>query len=63
MQTIDVHDLPEEMARAIAETVQHLREQLQKKNSKPASPLPTYPLGVIGILTRREIYDHLDKGS
>ncbi len=62
MQTIDVHDLPEQMARAIADTVDNLKTQIQKRHNGRQIPQPiTWPLGVKGRLSREEIYDHLDK--
>jgi len=61
MTNIDVHDLPEPMARAIAETVETLRQRLQKKKEGRAHfSLPNWSLGVKGKLTREEIYDYLD---
>lgn len=61
MHTIDVHDLPEPMANAIAQTVQALREQLQK-NGENHVDLPLWPLGSAHPLSREEIYnDHLDR--
>lgn len=60
METIDVHDLPEPMARAIADTVEHLRQQLTRRNPELPTALPVWSLGVRGDLTREEIYDHLD---
>ena len=60
MDTIDVRDLPEPMARAVAETVQNLREQLSQRKVLHGVEVPAWPLGVIGRLTRGEIYDYLD---
>ncbi len=60
METIDVRGLPEAMARAIAQTVEHLRAQLTgRKDGKPKT-LPAWALGTKGSLRRDEIYDHLD---
>ena len=62
MHTIDVHDLPEPVARAVAETVQALREQFSKNGNQTAPRLPAWPLGSTGTLGRDEIYDdHLDQ--
>ena len=62
MQTIDVHDLPDAVARAIAETAQALREQLKKNGDSPPPRLPTWPLGCTGRLDRDEIYGgYLDR--
>jgi len=60
MDTIDVHDLPEDMARALAETVEHLRLQVRRRRSE-ARPVEqiVWPLGVKGSLRREEIYEHL----
>lgn len=61
MNTIDVHDLPEAVARAVADTVQALREQFKKNGSQDAA-LPAWPLGATGRLGRDEIYDdYLDR--
>ena len=57
MQTIDVSDLPEPVAKALAETVQHLREQLATRKAAPPPKLPVWSGAVIGELTREEIYD------
>jgi hypothetical protein len=62
MRAIDVHDLPEEMAKAVAETVENLRAQVKRRqNGKRPSEQITWPLGVKGRLSREEIYDHLDE--
>jgi hypothetical protein len=63
MQTIDVHDLPEPVARAIEETVRSLRHQLKKNGNGEEVRLPTWPLGVVGKLTREQIYDDYLKRS
>jgi len=59
MNTIDVHDLPDPVARAVTETVQALREQLNKNGNQAAPRLPAWPLGSTGTLGRDEIYDDL----
>lgn len=57
---IDVHDLPEVIAQAIAQNVQAVRQEL-KKNGKTPEPLGVWPLGSTPPLTRDEIYgDRLD---
>lgn len=57
---IDVHDLPEAIAEAIAQHVRALRQGL-KKNGKSAGPLGVWPLGSNSPLSREEIYgDRLD---
>ena len=62
MRAIDVHDLPEPVAKAVAETVQALREQFNKNGEHHAAPLPVWPLGSFGTLGRDEIYDdYLDR--
>ena len=61
MTTIDVHDLPEPIARAVAETVQHLRDQLRKRADNGQPILPQWDLGARGALSRKEIYDYLDE--
>ena len=58
METIDVKDLPEPIARAIEAMVNTLRQQLQpKKWTKPPLKLPVWEGKPIGKLTREEIYD------
>jgi hypothetical protein len=75
VENIDVHDLPEEEARMVAAFVEFLRrrrsQQLdgeqEPQEIREASPGQTpaetvfaaWPLGVKGLLTREEIYDHL----
>jgi len=62
MDTIDIRGLPEPVARAIAETVENLKRQYCRKEGKTRVELPTRPLGVIGPLDRKTIYDdHLDR--
>ena len=62
MKTIDVHDLPEPMAKAIADTVENLKAQIQKRQSgRQPRELITWPLGAKGCLSREEIYGHLDE--
>jgi hypothetical protein len=61
MKTIDVHDLPEQMAKAVAETVEHLRHQVKRRGKKaPRAEQIVWRLGARGNLSREEIYEHLD---
>ncbi len=63
MQIIDVSDLPEPYVRAVKAVVESFRRQLaipSEKRKPPTTPraeLPRWRLGVIGDLTREEIYD------
>lgn len=63
MQTIDVSDLPEPYVRAVKAVVETFRRQLAIQGEKREQPtrrpveLPRWRLGVIGDLTREEIYD------
>jgi hypothetical protein len=62
MKAIDVHDLPEDMARAVAETVETLRTQVKKRRDRQeAAEQIRWPLGAKGDLRREDIYDHLDQ--
>lgn len=59
MDSIDVHDLPEPVARALAEQAEFLRKQfVEKKNGAVAKPIRfAERLGTVyGQLTREEIY-------
>lgn len=57
MKTIDVEDLPEPVAQAVAAMVEALRQQLAKKEEKPKRvELPSWPGTVIGSLSRKDIY-------
>ncbi len=61
MQSIDVADLPEPVAKAMAAMVESVRTQIhqsekEQKHLQPAE-LPKWPGQVIGPLNRREIYD------
>jgi hypothetical protein len=57
VQQIDVSDLPEPVARAIAAMVQSLRQQLRPTApEKEVKGLPRWEGQVIGPLTRQEIY-------
>lgn len=63
MRTIDVSDLPEPYVQAVKAVVETFRRQLaiqNKKGKQPIRPpveLPRWRLGVIGDLSREEIYD------
>lgn len=59
METIDVKDLPEPLARAIETMVNGLREQVAKKNGSTTQPveLPKWKGKAIGALSRDEIYE------
>jgi hypothetical protein len=61
MQSIDVSDLPEPLARIIAQMVEELRRQLVQATAQPpASKVPELSRcdgTVIGTLSREEIYD------
>ena len=67
MDSINVHDLPEEDAELIAAFVEFLRARRRQQAShevSPAhvsgeSPFARWPLGVQGTLGREEIYDYL----
>ena len=59
METINVKDLPEPLARAIETMVEALREQLTKKNGNTEQPvnLPQWKGYIRGNLGRDEIYE------
>lgn len=57
METINVKDLPEPLAQAIAMIVDTLREQLRADGGKPPVHLPVWDGMPIGTLSRDEIYD------
>lgn len=59
METIDVKDLPEPLARAVEAMVNALRQQLAKKNGekKPPVKLPVWKGKALGDLSRDEIYE------
>lgn len=65
-RTIDIHDLPEEEARLVQEFAEFLKERAKirkektrETEGKDETVFATWPLGVKGKLTRRDIYDHL----
>ena len=60
MKTIDVDDLPEPVAQAVAAMVQASREQLHAEagpRRQERVKLPTRPGEVLGLPTREEIYE------
>ncbi len=57
MQTIDVKDLPEPVAQAIAMIVHTPREQLRADERQHPIHLPVWDGKPLGTLTREEIYD------
>jgi hypothetical protein len=58
MEQIDVHDLPEPVARAIQAMVEELRRQLgPAAPKKQGKELPRWEGRVLGSLTREELYD------
>ncbi len=64
MESIDVHDLPEDEAQLVAELVEALRhrkpeEEAAEEPVPGESPFAVWDLGVKGTLSREEIYDHL----
>jgi hypothetical protein len=60
---IDVHDLPKEQIKLVEEFVHFLRGRIAKKaltaNGKKAVAFKSWPLGVKGKVSRREVYDYL----
>ncbi|MFH1648455.1 MAG: hypothetical protein ABIA11_01825 [Patescibacteria group bacterium] len=60
---IDVHDLPEEEVKFVQELVEFLRKKAKMREAKGKEKeevvFASWPLGVKGKLTRREIYDYL----
>jgi hypothetical protein len=68
MESIDVHDLPEEDAQLIVQLVELLRRRAHAPEVDAEAPAETpgeeprfavWHLGVKGTLSREEIYDHL----
>lgn len=61
--TIDIQDLPAEEAKLVREFIEFLREKARMRGEaterKGEITFATWPLGVKGKLTRREIYDYL----
>jgi len=68
MESIDVHDLPEDEAEIVAAFVEFLKQRKQQRaqRAQPAthvpaeSPFASWPLGAEGTLSREEIYEHLE---
>jgi hypothetical protein len=60
---IDVHDLPKEQVKLVEDFVNFLRGRIIKKaiktKGKKTIAFKSWPLGVKGKLTRREMYDYL----
>jgi len=60
---VDIHDLAEEEVKLVREFVEFLRKKAKMQNKvgreKASKAFNTWPLGVKGRLTRREIYDYL----
>jgi hypothetical protein len=67
MESIDVHDLPEDQAQLVAAFVKFLRHRVPQKVPRerspatvlPESPFAHWPLGVKDTLSREEIYEYL----
>jgi hypothetical protein len=70
VESIDVHDLPEDDAQLIAAFVEFLRSRYQGQAKAQGTGIQTqapqqdlefaaWPLGTKGSLSREEIYDHL----
>jgi len=63
MHTIDVSDLPEPVARALAEQVEHLRRQLKARHPRGSRKPVAFVARkgtVYGKLTREEMYGDED---
>lgn len=58
---IDLRDLPEEEAKFVENLVDFLKDRakVKKGKQKEQDNFSTWPLGVKGNLTRKEIYDYL----
>lgn len=57
MESINVSDLPAPVARAIAEMVEAVRQQLARNPKQAARELRVWEGTILGSLTREEIYD------
>lgn len=59
VESIDVRDLPEPVARAVEAMVNALRRQIKASSNGQAPPtyLPLWTGSPTGSLTRQEIYD------
>ena len=68
MESIDVHDLPEDEAEIVAAFVEFLKQPKQQRaqREQPAahvpaeSPFASWPLWAKGTLSREDIYEHLE---
>jgi hypothetical protein len=68
MESIDVHDLPDDEAEIVAALVEFLKQRRQQRaqrahppaNIPAESPFASWPLGAKGTLSREDIYEHLD---
>jgi hypothetical protein len=68
MESIDVHDLPDDEAETVAAFVEFLKQRRQQRVQRaqppahvPAeSPFASWPLGAKGTLSREDIYEHLE---
>jgi hypothetical protein len=68
MESIDVHDLPDDEAEIVAAFVEFLKQRRQRhvQRAQPLAKTPTespfasWPLGVKGTLSREDIYEHLE---
>ncbi len=61
MKTLDVEDLPEPVVRVLEDMVRALREQLNSKlEDRPLVDLPVWKGGVLGRLSRTEIYEDFE---
>ena len=62
-RTLDLGGIPEPIARGlelVAETVRHIT-QAPRKMGDTAPQLLVWPLGIVGNLTRAEIYDDYEQ--
>ena len=62
-KVVDIHDLPEEEVKLVREFIEFLRKKAKRQNKmgmeKASKAFSTWPLGVKGKLTRREMYNYL----
>ncbi|MGA1874778.1 MAG: hypothetical protein ACMUIA_04155 [bacterium] len=61
INSLDVHDLPEEEVKFIQKIIDlfRVREKMKAEKSEEKIDFASWPLGVKGKLTRQEIYDYL----
>ncbi len=62
MDTIDVKGLPEDQVRLLRDIAEFLKARFRRQEAEEKRPaekieLASWPLGVIGKLTREEIYE------